>query len=175
MADTSTSWIIEAFDRLRHERAEFDCGLPALNTWLATKVSQFEKKDLSRTYVLLDSESTTVKGYYALSNHTIAYDAMPVDQAKGLPQIDVPVVLIGKLAVDLSVQGQGLGEFLLIDALRRAEYLSTKIGIRAVEVDAINDAARNFYKRYGFIALTDDEYHLALPISIVRKLHLPPL
>ena len=170
-----SSWIIEPFDRLRHDRSGFDCGIPILNDWLTTKVSQFEKKDLARTYVLIETGSTLVKGYYALSNHTVIYESLPTDQAKGLPQIDMPVVLIGRLAVDRSVPGQKLGEFLLIDALRRAEYLAGKIGIRAVEVDAINQAAKLFYERYGFLALSDDPHHLFLPMNIIRKLQLPPL
>src|SRR5690606_23631480 len=110
-------WAVDSFDRSRHERTHFDCGVPMLNDWLLTKVSQFEKKDLARTYVLVRNGDVAVKGYYALSNHTVIYDALPEEQAKGLPRIDVPVVLIGRLAVDLSTQGQGMGEFLLIDAL----------------------------------------------------------
>jgi GNAT superfamily N-acetyltransferase len=105
----------------------------------------------------------------------VSYEALPVDQAKGLPRIDLPVVLIGRLAVDRRVQGRRLGEFLLIDALRRAEYLAGKLGIRAVEVHAINDEARRFYERYGFLSLLDDPRHLFLPMHIVRKLKLPPL
>lgn len=171
----SSLWSVEPFDRQQHDRSGFDCGIPILNEWLATKVSQFEKKDLARTYVLVEAGSTVVKGYYALSNHTVAYESLPADQVKGLPQIDMPVVLVGKLAVDRSLQGQGLGEFLLIDALRRAEYLATKIGIRAVEVDAINEAAKRFYERYDFLSLSDDPHHLFLPMNIIRKLQLPPL
>lgn len=174
MADSPSTWAIEPFDRLQHDRTGFDCGLPPLNDWLATKVSQFEKKDLARTYVLVETGKTTVKGFYALSNHTVVYEALPEDQTKGLPQIDMPVVLIGRLAIDRSVQGRGLGEFLLIDALRRAEYLAKKIGIRAVEVDAINEAAKLFYQRYGFLALKDDPRHLFLPLTVIRKLQLPP-
>lgn len=175
VADSFPAWAIEPFDRRRHDRSGFDCGLPALNDWLATKVSQFEKTDLARTYVVVETGTTIVKGYYALSNHTVVYESLPEDHAKGLPQIDMPVVLIGRLAIDRSVQGRGLGEFLLIDALRRAEYLAKKIGIRAVEVDAINDAAKRFYERYGFLALADDPHHLFLPMSVIRKLQLPPL
>ena len=175
MADSSPTWAIEPFDRFRHERTGFDCGLSTLNEWLATKVSQFEKKDLARTYVLVETGNTTVKGFYALSNHTVVYEALPEDQSKGLPQIDMPVVLIGRLAVDQSVQGQGLGEFLLIDALRRAEYLASKIGIRAVEVDAINEDAKHFYERYGFLTLKDDPHHLFLSMTVIRNLQLPPL
>ena len=168
-------WSVEPFDRRTHDRSDFDCGIPILNDWLATKVSQFEKKDLARAYVLLETDSAVVKGYYALSNHAVVYDSLPADLAQGLPRIDVPVVLIGRLAVDRSVQGQRLGEFLLIDALRRSEFLATRIGIRAVEVDAINVAAKSFYERYGFLSLSDDPHHLFLPINVVRKLHLPAL
>jgi predicted GNAT family N-acyltransferase len=168
-------WIIEPFDKRKHDRSGFDCGVPALNDWLATKVSQFETKDLARTYVLVQNGEAAIKGYYALSNHTVVYEALPEDQAKGLPQIDMPVVLIGRLAIDLSVQGQKLGEFLLIDALRRSEYLADKIGIRAVEVDAINEPAKRFYEKYGFLTLLDNPQHLFLPMHIIRKLKIPPL
>lgn len=167
--------IVEPFDRTKHDRSLFDCGVPVLNDWLTTKASQFEKRDLARTYVLVDPGQAVIQGYYALSNHTASYDALPADQTRGLPQIDVPVVLIGRLAVDLSLQGQGWGEFLLLDALRRAELLSHAIGIRAVEVNAINAAARRFYEKYGFLALKDDPQHLLLPMQVIRKLRLSAL
>jgi len=176
MPDAARSrWTIEPFDRNRHDRSGFDCGIPLLNEWLTKQAGQFEKKDLARVYVLVAEGETTVKGYYALSSHTVAFEALPEDQAKGLPRIDLPVVLIGRLAVDRSLQGQHLGEYLLIDALRRAEYLAGKIGVRAVEVHAINDAARKFYGKYGFQSLQDDPQHLFLPMSVIRKLKLPPL
>lgn len=87
----------------------------------------------------------------------------------------MPVVLIGRLAVGRSAQGQRLGAFQLIDGLRRAEYLADRIGVRAVEVDAINKPAKQFYEKYGFLALRDDPQHLFLPMHIVRKLKPPPL
>lgn len=168
-------WRVERFDRGVHDRSQFDCGINSLNEWLERLVSQFEKRDLSRTYVLLHQESPVVKGYYSLSSHSIFYEALPEDQARGLPRIDVPAVLLGRLAVDASVKGQGLGELLLIDALRRADYLSNQVGIRAVEVHALDESARGFYLKYGFIPLQDDPQHLFLPITIVRKLRLSPL
>jgi len=173
MADSK--WIIEPLEKKRHDRTSFGCGIATLNDWLATKVSQFDKKDLARTYVLVRRNEAAVKGYYALSNHTVVYEALPNDQAKGLPPIDIPVVLIGRLAVNLSTQGEGVGEFLLIDALRRAEYLADRIGIQAVEVDAINEAAKRFYERYGFLLLAADPHHRFLPMKVIRKLKLPPL
>lgn len=168
-----SGWTVESFDKQRHVRTGFDCGVPLLNDWLATKVNQFEKRNLARTYVLAQQGQTSVKGYYSLSNHTVFYESLPSDQAKGLPQLDMPVVLIGRLAVDVSVHRRGLGEFLLIDAFRRVEYLSTKIGIRAVEVDAINDDAKSFYQKYGFVSLLDDPRHLFLSIKVIRQLRLP--
>ena len=169
-------WTVEPFDRKRHDRSGFDCGVPIINDWLATKVSQFEKKGLARTYVLVEQGHDAVKGYYALSNHMITYEALPEEQAKGLPRrMNVPVALLGRLAVDSSIQGQKLGEFLLIDALRRIEHLANKIGIRAVEIDAVDENAKRFYKKYGFISLEDDKRLLFLPISVIRKLKLPAL
>ena len=78
--------------------------------------------------------------------------------------MDVPVVLLGRLAVDQSNQGQGLGAFLLIDALRRALHISEQVGIRAVEVDAIDDSAHAFYLKFGFRSLLDDPRHLMMPM-----------
>lgn len=175
MRSGQLTWQIEPLESGRHIRAGFDCGHSDLNDWLVTKSSQFEKRDLSRTYVLVVSGTDLVKGFYSLSNHTVSMESLPIDQAKGLPRIDVPVVLLGKLAVDRSVQGQHLGEYLLIDSLRRAEYLAQRIGIRAVEVDAVDEAARQFYLRYGFLSLKDDPRHLFLPMAVIRKLKLPPL
>src|SRR5690606_29200008 len=112
---------------------------------------------------------------YALSIHSVAFESLPEDQAKELPRIDLPVVLIRRLTVDRSTQGQGMGEYLLIDALRRAEHLASKGRIRAVEVHAINAAARKFYEKYGFLSLQDNPQHLFLPMHVIRKLKLPPL
>jgi predicted GNAT family N-acyltransferase len=105
----------------------------------------------------------------------VIYDVLPSTEAKGLPRLDIPVVLIGRLAVDQSVQGQGLGALLLVDALRRSMQISDQVGIRAVEVDALDDTARNFYSKFGFRPLLDDPRHLFLPMQEIRKLKLDPL
>jgi GNAT superfamily N-acetyltransferase len=167
-------WQIQRLDR-SHDRLQFDCGLPVLNDWLQKLVSQYEKRDLARAYVAVTSESARVLGYYAIANHQVSYAALPDEQARGLPRIDVPVILLGRLAVDLSVRGQGLGEFLLLDALRRACHIADMVGVRAVEVDAIDAAAKRFYEKYGFVPLRDDPQHLFLPMAAIRKLKLPPL
>jgi GNAT superfamily N-acetyltransferase len=167
-------WTIQKVNRF-HDRKAFDCGNDALNDWLHTRVSQFEKRDLSRTYVAVRKGESRVYGYYAISTHRVRYEALPRQQAKGLPRIDVPVVLLGRLAVDKTMQGQGLGSLLLIDALRRAELVAAQVGVRAVEVDAIDDGARRFYTKFGFTSLLDDRNHLFLSMTAVRALELPPL
>src|SRR5437764_233555 len=122
MAD-APPWVIEPLAD-RHDRTTFDCGVPVLNDWLTQRAGQFERKDLARTYVAVRPGEAAVVGYYALSSHSVRFDTLPTDQAKGLPRLDMPVALIGRLAVDKSMQGRGLGSELLIDALRRVEHLA---------------------------------------------------
>lgn len=158
-----------------HDRTTFDCGQVVLNEWFRDRAGQFDRRDLSRTFVATRENESTVLGYYAISSHRIVYEAVPKAEAKGLPNLDIPVVLIGRLAVDRSVQGQGLGALLLVDALRRSADISLQLGIRAVEVDALDDRARNFYVKFGFRPLLDDPHHLFMPMHEIRKLKLDPL
>ena len=164
-------WVIERLTR-SHDRSLFECGQPALDDWIRTRAGQFDRKDLARTYVAVLPEETRVLGYFALASHRVRYEELPEEQTRGLPRIDVPVVLLGRLAVDQSVRGRGLGALLLIDALRRSLEVSTQVGIRAVEVDAMDERARQFYLKYGFVSLVDDPRHLYLSMHVVRKLKL---
>lgn len=168
------NWTIRRLDKI-HDRSAFDCGQPMLNDWLKDRAGQFDRRDLSRTFVATRPEEVLVVGYYAISTHRVVYDVLPAAESKGLPRLDVPVVLIGRLAVEQSVQGQGLGALLLVDALRRSLQISEQVGIRAVEVDALDEAAKNFYLKYGFRSLLDDPRHLFLPMHEIRKLKLDPL
>jgi GNAT superfamily N-acetyltransferase len=170
----STFWVVQRLDK-QHDRTAFDCGNAPLNQWIQRLAGQYERRDLARTYVAVRTGEASVLGYYAISSHRVCFDALLDEHAKGLPALDVPVLLLGRLAVDRNSQGCGLGEHLLMDALRRAEYLSQHVGIRAVEVDAIDEDARRFYLKYGFDALHDDRRHLFLPMQVIRQLHLPPL
>lgn len=148
-------WQIEPL-RPSHDRIAFDCGNQRLNEWLKQRAGQWDRKELVRCYVAVPSGQSRVVGFYAICSHHVSYELLPTDQAKGLPKMDVPVVLLARLAVDRTVQGQGLGRLLLIDALRRAEWLATHLGIRAIEVDAIDEDARRFYQRFGFTPLIDE-------------------
>jgi GNAT superfamily N-acetyltransferase len=167
-------WTIVRLEQ-SHDRSGFDCGNVALNEWIKSRASQFDRRDLSRTYVATKAGELVVCGYYAISTHRVVFEDMPLSESKGLPRMDVPVVLLGRLAVDQSNQGQGLGASLLIDALRRATHISEQVGIRAVAVDAIDDEAKAFYLKFGFRSLLDDPRHLMMPMHEIRKLKLDPL
>ena len=168
----SSRWDVQRLQTF-HDKASFDCGKPLLNDWLQHRAGQYDRRDLARTYVGVNPGQLRVLGYYAVSNHQVSHEALPSQEAKGLPTIDVPVILLGRLAVDRTIQRHGLGQYLLIDALCRAKYISQHVGVRAVEVHAIDEDARKFYLKYGFVPLLDDRRHLFLPMQAIRRLDLP--
>jgi GNAT superfamily N-acetyltransferase len=157
-------WYIERLARA-HERGEFCCGKAPLDAFLRSLVSQYEKRRLGRTYVAVRQGEPRVWGYYTLAAGAVSYDNLPAEAARKLPRHSVPVILLARLAVDQAVQGQGLGGALLEDALRRCLSLADQLGIYAVEVDAIDEQAKSFYLKYGFLPLPDDPLHLYLPVS----------
>lgn len=167
-------WVIDQL-KSSHDRTRFSCGEIILDQWLRQRATQWTKKGFARVYVATSgAESNEVAGYYAISNHYVTHSDLARPQAKGLPpEIDVPTVLLGRLAIDRKFQGQGLGRFLLFDALSRCLAIADKIGIAAVEVDAISEGARQFYLASGFHPLQDDTRHLFVSIKQLRALGLP--
>lgn len=165
-------WRIERLART-HVRDRFDCGQPSLNEFLRTLVSQYEKRDLGRTYVAVRGAECQDFGSYTIAGGAIAFDHLPAEASRKLPRHPLPIVLVARLAVDRAVQGQRLGEKLLLDALARSAQLSDELGIHAVVVDAIDQQAAAFYQKYRFIPLLDRELHLFLPITTVRTLLKP--
>ncbi len=161
-------WKIERLGR-SHDRGEFCCGKAPLDDFLRLRVSQYERRRLGRTYVAVFSGETKVAGYYTLASGAIPFADLPGDVAKRLPKHPVPVILLGRLAVDQKAQGRGLGKALLQDALRRCLGLSEQLGLYAVEVLAIDAEARGFYAKYGFVPLSDNDLHLFLPIKTIQE------
>jgi GNAT superfamily N-acetyltransferase len=106
---------------------------------------------------------------YTLSAGSVSFESMPAASSKRLPRHPVPVILLARLAVDRQVHGQGLGEFLLLDAFHRCLGFSAELGVHAVEVQAIDEKAKSFYEKYGFSALTDDPRHLFITIAKLAK------
>ena len=154
-----------------HQRKAFSCGVKLLDDYLRTLAGQDARKHLSVTYVLNNNERNKIAGYYTLSASSIELADLPQTLAKKLPQYPfVPATLIGRIAIDLECQKQGLGEVLLFDALQRAYLTSQTIASLAVIVDAIDDSAIKFYKKYGFLSLVSNNSRLYLPMKSMESL-----
>lgn len=150
-----------------HDRKAFDCGKPVLNEWLARTARQHQEKDISQTFVAVAPQAPTrILGFYALSACEVITEALPAKLASKLPR-NAPAIRLGRLAVDRSVQGQGLGESLLVDAIKRACNVRQHIGVLALFVDAKDDDAVTFYAKYGFKALPDSPRTMVLALAKV--------
>jgi predicted GNAT family N-acyltransferase len=158
------------FERLSaaHDRAGFSCEHASLTDYLLKFAGQNERGDLAACYVALPAGSDKVAGYYTLSAHAVLCDELSEEQRKGLPRYDrIPAFLIGRLARDLSMKGQGLGELLLIDAIAR--LASAEAAGRMIVVDPNDTKASDFYSRYGFRPLGQATARLYLPMWVARK------
>lgn len=154
-----------------HDVSEFHNGMhSSLDDWLRNRALIGEGLS-ARTYVVCDAGTKNrVVGYYAIS--TAMEERVTLPSAKlrrGMPE-QVPLLLIGRLAVDRTFQGMGLGSDLLSDGLRRCLAVSDIAGVRAVVAHAIDDAAVGFYQRHGFLASPLGERVMLLPIETVRAL-----
>lgn len=154
-------------DKEKHDRNRFNCGVEALNNYLKVMASQQAKKDNTRTFVLEDrSNPSHILGFYTLTMTTIDLTALPSKLQK-MHQSSTSGGLIARLAIDDRYRGKGLGEWLLIDALRKLLAASDSVAFPVVVVDA-KDGAKGFYERYGFQAFQDAENKLFMTIADVR-------
>ncbi len=151
-----------------HNRKDFDCGVPSLNQYLQRSARQNQDQDMGRTYVLVEEGESRVWGYYTLSSATIDFYEYP--ENVGLPLYPVPAILLARLAVDQSRQGEGLGRDLLLHALAAARHHADGIAAAAVVVDALDKAAQAFYEKYGFQLLNKEGRHLYLTMKKIRML-----
>ena len=150
--------MIELLDK-KHHRKDFDCGKELLNDYLKTQAGQDVKRKLSVCFVLADSDTKVIQGYYTLSNSSIPLSSFTEQIQKKLPKSykSIPTTLLGRLAIDKKYQGNGIGKILLMDALKRSYGISNEIGSFGIIVDPIDDNAKGFYQKYDFIELPDSK------------------
>lgn len=154
-----------------HIKENFNSGEDSLNKYLQKQATQDIKRNLSAVYVLLERNASIVLGYYTLCSSSVLLDNLPQEVSKKLPRYPlIPVTLLGRLAIDIKSQGQGLGELLLTDALKRASKLSNEQGSIAVIVDALNSKASAFYEKFGFQKFFDKTNQLFLSMNVIKKL-----
>jgi predicted GNAT family N-acyltransferase len=152
-----------------HDRAGFSSGVERLDRYFHRQAGQDQQKRVAATFVL--AAGTRVLGYYTLSATSVALAELPESIAKKLPKYPVvPATLLGRLAVSRMHRGQGFGEFLLLDALRRSLEHSREVASFAVIVDAKDDLARSFYEAHGFLAFPSSPLRQFLPIATIAKL-----
>lgn len=151
----------------QHRREGFDCGDAALNDFLLRQAGQQQRRGFGKTYVAVAEDGVTVTGFVTVSAGQVATTSLP-SQLK-LPRYPAPMLRIGRLAVDVHHQGEGIGQDLLAFVLRLAVEFSQRVGLYAVVVDAKHDRAKAFYVKLGFIACVDNPLCLYLPIATLEQ------
>jgi ribosomal protein S18 acetylase RimI-like enzyme len=161
--------VIELLNKF-HDRNNFDCNSEVLNRYLRQTARQHNQKGVSRTFVLIDTEKPKVIiGFLTLSLCEIRAEKLTEELAKKYPSI-VSGVKLARLAVDKNWQRQGIGEILMVEAMKRAIVIADNAGIIGLFVDAKDEKAKNYYLRYGFVSLKDNPLEMFLPLSTVRDL-----
>ncbi len=151
-----------------HNRAAFDCGDSQLNTYLQRYARQNHESGGAKCFVAVSAAAPTgILGFYTLSPASLDYSRTPAIAKRGLARYEVPVFRLGRLAVDLTVQGRGLGGSLLLRAAERCICVAQEVGGVALLIDAKNERAAQWYANYGAARLLDAPLSLVLPFAIV--------
>lgn len=156
----------QPLDPTIHKRADFDCGVPALNGYLQRYADQHRKRGISSAYVLVESKAPErILGYYTLSAAEIACSLLDERERRKLPRYPVPCFRLGRLACRADEQGRGLGKRLLACAIDRCLIARAHVAAYALTVDAKDDNAKAFYTRYGFKPLLGHVLTMYLPLA----------
>ena len=150
-----------------HETSYFDCGNPTLNEWLIKRALKNQENGASRTFVICEGGKNVV-GFYALATGSVERDLATGNFSRGMPE-PIPVIVIGRLAIDQSCQGKRLGAALLKDAMLRTLAILKNVGVRGILVHAISDDAKSFYLKYGFQESLIEPMTLLLSVKNIRK------
>lgn len=145
-----------------HNTAEFNCGHQVLDDWLKRTALKNEQQHASRTFVVCDERR--VVGFYSLASGSVEHVEVSGKVRRNMPD-PIPVIVLGRLAVDLAYQGKGIGPALLKDALLRAINVSQHIGVKAMLVHAISEEAKRFYLCHGFVESPINDMTLMITIK----------
>jgi predicted GNAT family N-acyltransferase len=170
--ESPARFVIEPFDKKKHNRTAFSCEHEALTTYIRQQASQDVKKSVAAVFVLT-ADGKSIAGYYTLSQYAVDAGSVPEEtmQQLGLPKYkELPATLLGRMARSLAFKGRGVGELLLMHALKQAFDQSKIIASTAVVTDAKDERAKNFYKKYGFVELPDHPNRLFLPMKTIEQI-----
>ena len=150
-----------------HDLSGFDSGEPVLDDWLRRRAEQNEASGASRTYVVCIGKR--VVGYYTLAVGAITHAEAPGRIRRNMPD-PVPVMVLGRLAIDGAFHGRGLGTGLLRDAILRTRQAAEIAGIRAILVHAMSETAKRFYEKWGFVASPIDPLTVMITVAEAAKI-----
>lgn len=154
-----------------HDRDHFDCGIESLNRYLKNQARQDMRRNIAATFVLVGDDNSTIKGYYSLAACSVDAAFLPEQLQQKMPNYQqLPATLLGRLAINHSHQEQGLGQWLLMNALERILQHTQSIPSMAVIVDAINQQAEYFYRKHNFLPLQANR--LFIEMQLLKKLFL---
>lgn len=154
-----------------HDREGFDCGSEPLNLYFRQTARQHTERGISRTFVLVEEDAREPKpvlGFFTLNICQMRGEDLSPELARKLPR-EVAGLKLGRLAIAVDRQRQGLGRILLVAAMAKVLEVFESAGGIGLFVDAKDEAARNYYERFGFEALADNSLQLFLPLALVRK------
>jgi GNAT superfamily N-acetyltransferase len=153
-----------------HDRKSFDCGFPTLNEYLDRYARQNHESGGAKTFVAVSPDTPSrVLGFYSISPGAVAFTRVPANLTQKLGRYEVPVFRLGRLAIERSAQGHGLGGDLLLAAGERALAVAAEVGGVALAIDAKDEQAARWYKRFGALPLLDDPLKLILPLAVVAE------
>lgn len=152
-----------------HDKSSFSSGVEVLDNYLKKQANQDQKRRLAVCFVY--QNEGCVLGYYTLSNNSLRKENFPKSISKKWPPSyqDIPTTLLGRFALDTSLQGQGIGKILLVDALKRSYQISKSVGSAAVCLNPKNEDAKQFYEKLGFTTLPSSG-KMILPMNVIAKL-----
>jgi GNAT superfamily N-acetyltransferase len=145
---------------------DFNCGVESLDSWLKIRAFGAEGRS-ARTYVACGI-GQRVAGYYCLSAYMVSIESLPKRLGRNMPRKS-PIILLGRLVVDVGFKGKGLGKLLIRDAILRALSGSVIIGARALMIEALDDSAKEFYQSLGFVSFPPDSLSLFLPLDTFKQ------
>lgn len=139
----------------KYKREQFTCGKASLDNYILRNVTKDVKAGACACFIILNEEKRVI-GYYTLSSESVPIEDAPDEYKKSIKYQSVPVILLGRLAVDTKYSGRGYGKFLLADSLKRSTSVAKEhVGAVAVIVDPIDEEGIAFYSKYGFMLLPD--------------------
>jgi len=150
----------------KHDASTFDCGHATLNDWLRRHAIKNERQGASRTFVVC--EGNTIIAYYSLAVGAVTREEVSGKIRRNMPE-PIPIMVLGRLAVDIQWQGKDIGVGMLKDAIMRTLIVAEQAGIRAILVHALSEEAKHFYLHNGFHESPINDMSLMIALDEARK------